>query len=362
MSDTVSEEPTRLRSIDQLRGYAVFGMILVNAKGMFGVKVDQLSHHQDHFTYADTIAPLFMFAVGISMRLSWLRRSEVAGTASTRKAMAKRFTTLVLIAFVIYMGWLWDALMDIGLAGLLAVMFIDQSAKMRAGVACCMALVYQAIVSHTVYGPWIMRTGDLTAENMPYLFKWIPYQSTLFDVRLNGGPLGPLSWCFILLLGTIAYDVMKTSDRKLIITWCLSLGLGLCVAGWVVSMPWGATKALWPITAYHMTLPFPLWSTGLSFLTLLTLYLLCDEAGLSIPTFASVSMNALFIYIVQCVISETEAPQDIIKACYGWIQKPLVESNPSLATPLGICGILAFYGMLAALAYVLHRNKTYIKI
>jgi predicted acyltransferase len=155
---------------------------------------------------------------------------------------------------------------------------------------------------------------------------------------------------------------MKTSDRKLIITWCLSLGLGLCVAGWVVSMPWGATKALWPITAYHMTLPFPLWSTGLSFLTLLTLYLLCDEAGLSIPTFASVSMNALFIYIVQCVISETEAPQDIIKACYGWIQKPLVESNPSLATPLGICGILAFYGMLAALAYVLHRNKTYIKI
>jgi len=368
----------RLRSIDQLRGYAVFGMILVNAKGMFGLStkqlspqdadgiwgtvVDQLSHHKEYFTYADTIAPLFMFVVGISMRLSWLRRSEAAGSLATRKAMAKRFATLVLIAFTIYMGWLWDALMDIGLAGLLAVMFIDMSPRVRAAIACCMALGYQAIVSLTVYGPWIKRTGDLTAENMPYLFKWIPYQSTLFDVRLNGGPFGPLSWCFILLLGTIAYDIMKSGSSAKIITWCLSLGLGLCAAGWATSMAWGESKELWPISAYHMTLPFPLWSTGLCFLTLLVFYVLCDLGPVSFPTFASVSMNALFIYIVQCVISETEAPLDIIKTCYGWIQKPLVESNPSLATPLGICGILAFYGMLAALAYVMHRNKTYIKI
>ena len=100
-----------------------------------------------------------------------------------------------------------------------------------------------------------------------------------------------------------------------------------------MSMPWGETKALWPISAYHMTLPFPLWSTGICFLTLLAFYLLCDVGGISIPTFNSVSMNALFIYIVQCVISETEAPKDIITSCYGWIQRPLTESAPSLATP-----------------------------
>ena len=193
--------------------------------------------------------------------VSWLRRSKVAGAAATRKAMAKRFSLLVLIAFAIYMGWLWDALMDIGLAGLLAVLFIDKSPRVRAGVACCMAFLYQAIVSFTVYGPWIMRTAKLTDENMPYLFKWIPYQSTLFDVPLNGGPFGPLSWCFILLLGTIAYDVFKTRDRGKIVTRCLSLGVGLCAAGWVMSIPWGETKALWPISAYHMTLPFPLWSS-----------------------------------------------------------------------------------------------------
>jgi predicted acyltransferase len=362
MSRTAIEEPTRLLSIDQLRGYAIFGMILVNAKGMFGVKVNQLSHHQDSFTYADTIAPIFMFVVGISMRLSWLRRSNMAGAAATRSAMVKRFTILVLIACAIYMGWLWDALMDIGLAGLLAVMFIDKSPKVRAVAGCCMALLYQALVSFTVYGPWIMRTGKLTDENMPYLFKWIPYQSTLFDVALNGGPFGPLSWCFILLFGTVAYDLLQSHDRRRIVTSCLSLGFGLCAAGWVVSIPWGETKALWPISAYHMTLPFPLWSTGICFLTLLAFYLLCDVGRIRIPTFNSVSMNALFIYIVQCVISETEAPKDIITACYGWIQRPLAESAPAFATPIGICGILLYYGLLAGLAYVLHRKKIYIRI
>jgi hypothetical protein len=62
------------------------------------------------------------------------------------------------------------------------------------------------------------------------------------------------------------------------------------------------------------------------------------------------------------VISETEAPKDIITTSYGWIQRPLTEFAPSLATPIGIGGILLFYGMLAALAYVLHRKQIYIKV
>ncbi len=370
MSRLETEKPARLLSIDQLRGYAVFGMILVNAKGMFDVSIEQLEHHQHHFRYADTIAPLFMFVVGISMRLSWLRRSELAGPAATRRAMFKRFSTLVLIAFAIYMGWLWDALMDIGLAGLLAVLVIGTPPVLRAVAALCMALGYQAIVSYSVYGPWIMRKVSFSGEGaveVPYLYTWIPYHSDLFDVRLNGGPFGPLSWCFILLFGTIAYDIMKTGKLWTIVAWCLSLGIGLCAAGWVMSMEWneaswGVAKVEWPISAYHMTLPFPLWSTGLCFLTLLAFYLLCDVGRFRFPTFSAVSMNALFIYIVQCVLSETQGAVELISSKFQAIQKPLVEWNDSLATPLGVCGILAFYGMLALLAWVLHRNKIYIKV
>lgn len=360
--EALSDKPARLLSIDQIRGYAIFGMILVNAKGMFGVEIEQLSHHRDYFTYADTIAPLFMFVVGISMRLSWLRRSEVAGPGPTRLAMVKRFTTLVLIAFTIYMGWLWDALMDIGLAGLLAVAVIGTPAVVRAIVALALAVAYQVLVSFTVYGPWIMRIGEINSENMPYWYKWIPYQSTLFQVKINGGPFGPLSWCFILLLGTVAYDLLRTNNRKSIIGGCLVLGLGLCAAGWAATWEIEGVKDAWAISAYYMTLPFPLWSTGLCFLTLLAFYLLCDVGGISLPTFNSVSMNALFIYIVQCVISETEGAKNLFKDTYQLLTGSIIESNPDLANPLGVCGILAFYGLLWALAWTLHRRKIYFRI
>ena len=92
--------PSRITAVDQLRGYAIFGMLLVNASGYFNLSIaseslgipDQISHSRDYFTYADTIAPLFLFVAGMGMRLSWLNRSKKDGSRETRWAMAKRFT------------------------------------------------------------------------------------------------------------------------------------------------------------------------------------------------------------------------------------------------------------------------------
>ena len=127
MSEATNDKPARrIVSVDQLRGYAVFGMLLVNAKALFFTPVKpalegstlqgifetflyQISHHRTTFTYADTIAPLFVFVVGMGMRLSWLRRSTNDGAWEARKGLIKRYVFLVLIAFVIYAGWLWDA-------------------------------------------------------------------------------------------------------------------------------------------------------------------------------------------------------------------------------------------------------------
>jgi len=54
----------RLVYLDQVRGYAIFGMILVNILGMFDVMPWILKHHHEGFSYADHIAPLFLFIVG----------------------------------------------------------------------------------------------------------------------------------------------------------------------------------------------------------------------------------------------------------------------------------------------------------
>ena len=248
---TIDPSAGRLPSLDQFRGYAIFGMLLVNFFGHYGVKwVDDLSiawlkpplylifgqqlHHYSTFmTYADTIAPIFMFVVGMGMRLSWVKRVEKTTPREARKAMAGRYFTLVLIAFAIYSGWLWDALMSIGLAGLVALVIVDKKWSVRIAYALGLLCAYQLIFSFTSYGVWLLRLGQY-GENLPYpwITIFLPLREELLDVRINGGPLGHWSWAFMLIFGTIAYDIMATGDRKKILTGLIGFAVALTIAGW----------------------------------------------------------------------------------------------------------------------------------
>jgi predicted acyltransferase len=336
----------RIPALDQLRGYAIFGMLLVNAKGLFHLEAVQLSHHRELFTYADTIAPLFMFVVGMGMRLSWLRRNAKDGDGITRKAMAKRFALLVLIAFVIYAGYLWDALMDIGLAGLLALSLINRSMRVRIAAAFGMVALYQALCLFTVYGQWVTRAVKFGDDNTPLLVRLVPLNESLFDVALNGGPLGPLSWCMMLLFGTVAYDLLAAGNQRKFLTGCLGWGTALCAAGYLLRLEWPGVKAAWPFSSYYMTAPFPLWATGLCFFHLVGFYLLCDKLHLRIPTLTAVGMNPLFLYILQFLVLE------------------VAESfrPEKLSHAAGMAGFALFYGLFAGLAYWLYRRKIFIKL
>jgi predicted acyltransferase len=349
MSEKTSASPNRITAVDQLRGYAIFGMLLVNASGYFNFKTEQISHHKDWYSYADTIAPLFLFVVGMGMRLSWLNRAEKVGHSEARWAMAKRFTVLVLIGFTIYGGWLWDALTDIGLAGLLALFLIDRKPAIRIGAAFAYLGIYQAMYSWTIYGEWVRRTISFTGDDaapVPLLIRAIPQWDQLFAVSLNGGPLGPLSWVMMLLFGSLAYDLLAARDEKKFIIGCLAWGIGLCIAGHIIHIPWGEAKPEWPNSAYHMTAPFPLWSTGLCFLTLLAFYLICDKIGFEIPTFTALGMNPLFIYILQSLLLSSMGAFPI----------------EGLTPTMGIVYFALFYAAIAGLAWWMKQRNIFVKI
>lgn len=346
MESTVPVTKKRLVSLDQLRGYAIFGMLLVNSKELFSLKHVQISHHREFFTYADTIAPLFVFVVGIGMRLSWLRRSEQVGVSGARVSMFKRFGLMTLIAFAIYTGWLWDALMDIGLAGMIAIPLIDKKPRTRILAAFGLVAFYQALCLFTFYGPWIMRELQLEENGMPLLIRLIPLHGELFKVAINGGPFGPLSWCMMLLFGTVVYDWIALGNERHLMSSCLGWGVGLCLAGYLLSMEWVGVKGAWPISAFYMTAPFPLWATGLCLLHLLFFYLLCDRLHVQIPTFAAVGMNPLFIYIVQGLVLDVAEGFEV----------------PEVSVPLGIAGFVLFYGLFAGMAVYMQRKSIIIKI
>ena len=357
--------PERVVSMDQLRGYAIFGMFLVNASFVFFEPIAstlhlpaarrfldaclfQLQHHEVVFTYADTIAPLFVFVVGMGMRISWLRRVDRAGRGPTRKSLVKRYALLVLIAFALYAGWLWDALMDIGLAGLLAVPLIDKSPRVRIAAAFGYVALYQMIFSFTSYGAWVVHGAFSLDEPgyVPLLVRLLPLDEQLFGTSLNGGPLGPLSWSMMLLFGTVASDMLRGMRDRTFIACSLGWGAGLCALAFALHVAWPGVKEAWPFSARYMTAPFPLWATGLCFLQMLGFYLFCDKLRLTIPTFTSVGMNPLVIYIAQSLLL------DVIEDF----------APPRLSVYAGVGGFLVFWSVFAAAAHYMRRRAIFIKI
>lgn len=345
---TAPEPAARLASIDQLRGYAILGMLTVNYFGCFSHAPQQLHHHREFMTYADTVAPMFMFVVGMGFRLSMLRRIGQVGLAEARKAAIKRYSLLVLIAFALYTGYLWDALMNIGLAGLAAVWVIDKKPSARILTGLLLVAAYQAIFSFTSYGGWLLGTVDYEKREMlPFILKLIPIGPELVTCNINGGPIGHWSWALMLLFGTIAYDLIVTRNAVKIIGGSLAWGTALCVIGLLLRAEWPGIKAAWPFSKYWMTAPFAFWASGLCFFTFLAFYILCEMLRLRIPHLTVLGQNPLVIYILQYLIMDSSSrffPEDT------WF------------LPGVFAGFTAYYGLCYGTAYFLHRKNIIIRL
>ena len=337
----------RIASIDQIRGYAIFGMLLVDYFEAFDIVTQQLHHHRDYMTYADTIAPLFMFVVGMGLRLSMKRRIDKVGLKEARSGLLKRYTMLVLIAFLLYTGYLWDALMNIGLAGLVALWFVDKKPSVRFGIALGFLAVYQVIFSFTTYGGWLIGTVKYTEETMPIIWKLIPIGTELVDCNINGGPIGHWSWLLMLICGTIAYDIMATKNTSKILVGCLGWGIALCLVGLALRLPVDGVKEAWVFSKYYVTAPYAFWSSGLCFLTMAAFYVVCDMIKIRIPHMTVFGLNPLFIYILQWCLMESShrfIPEDTT----NWVAI--------------MAGFALFYAICYGTAYYLYKKNILIKL
>lgn len=113
----------RILSLDQFRGYAVAGMVLVNFLGNYTCTPRVLRHTNDYCSYADTIMPNFLFAVGFSIAIVWAKTLTTEAKkrnvkvesldAQARKVIAKplqfklarRSLALMLFALILYFPW-----------------------------------------------------------------------------------------------------------------------------------------------------------------------------------------------------------------------------------------------------------------
>ena len=323
---TSTNASSRIASLDQFRGWAIFLMILVNYLGEYRAMPETFRHHREGMSFAELVVPAFLFAVGVGYRLTFLRRMREDGVWRARWAAVKRYVILIIIGYLIYgmdygenfwesLNWnFWDALVDIGFAGLLALPFIERGPVVRlvAGLAYC--AIFQAAYDFAGYGAWVR------------------------DNSIDGGPLGPLTQAFPLLLGTVAWDLLALRDRRRFIVGALALGLAAMALGYGLSYRWAFSQR-------YGTASYLILAAGICMLVYLAFYLLSDVAGIKVPTFASMGRNALSIYIAQQFLLGLHV-----------LPPETTSALPALAMFLGL------YLALYAAARYLDRSGYYIRI
>jgi len=322
------EEPRiqtgRISSLDQFRGFAIFGMILVNYLGYFEAIPETMKHPRFGMTFANAIAPFFLFVVGMGFRMSLKNHIRKFGKQKSYLMAVKRYLILIIIGIAVYgpdpVCDMWDALVDIGFAGLLTLPFILSNRWIRISLAFVYLIVYQCLFIYTGYGEWTMQHS------------------------IDGGPLGIISWASILFFGTVLMDDLYERTPAVFIKRSLITGLILMALGYGLSLL--QPEPLWQFSQRSMTMAYPVFASGLSFVVFVLFYWLADMKKIQIPHLAVLGMNPLILYIVQNVLIELHG--DLLNR-----KTPVWQA---------LCGFVVIYLLCYAVARYMDRNKLLVKI
>jgi predicted acyltransferase len=391
-----SAAPRRIVSLDQFRGYSVAGMFAVNFFAGLTAIHPLLKHHHTYFSYADSIMPSFLFAVGFSFRLTLLRRLPRDRPKRIYMAYARRSLALVLISFVMYGSgqsfpdWeqltaarvrealaeilkadLWEVLAIIGVTQLVVMPVVARRTAVRI-VALVGCLLLHTVLSYSfnfdfVYG----HTNWLDA-----------YWGAAGRRAWDGGLLGIIAWAAVMLAGTLAYDVVASATPAAAARRLATWGGLLMLAGYALSClttlynvppaapaagklaaspvwpPWEHLAGrnwstlladppfvpppaarpwnYWMMSKRVVSVPFVLMASGVACALYALFVIACDVRGCAVGVFRTFGQNPLAAYLLHAMVLAAV--------------RPLVPNN----APLWYC--MAGFAVFAAITYYLVRH------
>jgi predicted acyltransferase len=340
---------SRIVSLDQFRGYTVLGMFLVNFIGHFDVITTYapvLKHHNTYCSYADTIMPHFLFAVGAAYRLTLRRRLAHGDGASAYFRVVRRNLGLILLGVVIYH-------LDVTMFRL-----PDGSAKPWARLVDDFhqfgwwAFVksaferepFQTLVHIGVTSLWVLPVIALgpgvrfafllfSAALHLYLSKAFYYDWVWNRPGIDGGPLGFLTWTIPLLAGSFAYDLVAGNSKSRAFFLTLGWGGATMIVGYALScltvwtpletanvqglplrfveppfVPPSDPINLWTMSQRAGSVSYLTFGAGISFAVYAMFILICDMGGRELPIFRTLGNNALAAYIIHLLVMQMVKP------------------------------------------------------
>ncbi len=207
----------RLASLDQFRGYTVVGMLLVNYFGGYAVCPQVLKHTHDYCSYADTIMPQFLFAVGFALRLTFGRRMQTLGSAAAYGRVIRRLLGLVLVSLVVYtVGQRapnWEQLKELGIGGALYEPLKRGWFQTLMHIAVTSLWILPVVHSKASIRIFWMVGSAIAHVLLSYWFNFVWCNTA--PNGIDGGPLGFLTWTIPAIVGTLACDVFVRPRSEL---------------------------------------------------------------------------------------------------------------------------------------------------
>jgi predicted acyltransferase len=299
----------RLEAIDQFRGFAILLMILANYMNNVSIIPAWLKHADDiGYTVIDLIAPMFVFAMGLTYGLSYRRRLAREGAWNTYQHFLTRYLALLGMGYLITLVWElsgiqppsvnWGLLQALGAAGLIALLFIRLSAAWR----------------------WVIGLGLLAG------YQFLLDRFWLQDVLTapHNGPWGALSWGAMLILATAMADLYHDHRRGQRAYSLLSIGLvvvGLALATMI------------PMSKDRASASYVIFSLGLSALVFYAFHLLQEFWQLKLPILTDWGRNPLLLYLLHNVLLTLFALPQIPS---WYVQAPLWLVVLQLSTLIGV--------------------------
>lgn len=275
---TTTPARERLASLDAFRGFAIVGMVLVNFWGSLNAIPDWLKHAPDiGLTFADLVAPFFIFAIGLTYGLSWRRRMERDGWGRAAGHFFRRWMAIVGIGAIMtslekaYGAGInqldWGALQSIGVAGLLTLPLLGLKKEWRALIGVGMLGLYQFLLDRFFLG--IVLNSQ------------------------HGGIIGALGYTGMMILSTVLADFFFGSDReRKWFPWLSFITLAAGIGLWFVI----------PVSKHRVSASYVVLATGASAVLFWLFHLLSDRLKVRIRLLEMWGRNPLLLYILQYAV------------------------------------------------------------
>ncbi len=387
----------RFYSLDVFRGATVALMILVNNPGSWGHIFPPLAHASWHgVTPTDLVFPFFLFAVGNAMAFV-MPRLDAAGEGAFWKKVIKR--SLLIFGIGMFLNWFpfikyndagnfvakpFENLRIFGVLQRIAVSYFFASVivhyfKVRgafvAGMFILLFYWFLCVAANpsdpfSLHG-WFGTDIDkvIIGEKHMYRGEGIP-----FDPE---GLMNSFAAIVQVILGYLVgnYILQKGKTQEML--------NGLFVAGCVLVFAGFCWDMVFPLNKKIWTSSYTIYTTGLALLILsIMIYLLDFKNSPQVNShkpiwsrfFDVFGKNALFIFAMSALIPKSLAlirisngfnaagkPKYLspLSWFYETICKPILPGDPRIGS---LIYALCFIGMMWFLAWVLDKNKIYIKV